>query len=250
MPTLNKSQPITLPLVLPIAFDIRVYAVDCVVQALRLTRYGMDTLEEEAKANLLVAFSAREKPRLWVEFGAQLILPVIEILHTTNNQELQKQCLISMHEHFITSPSLRQWQLFVSYNTPYRLVGLIKVTNPGELRDLAISSFESFSGYLMSMATDNSSRPSLRHDLLRSLILCDLFETLVNDIMFKNGVKHMVAWKYYILQLPDSELLAKDNERDALRLGLKQFCEQHRDTSEGELAHFVKVLKGNLVCPG
>ncbi|KAG8740725.1 hypothetical protein FRC12_015901 [Ceratobasidium sp. 428] len=241
---LDKSQCIDLPLVLPLTFDIRAYTVDRVIQTLRPSRYRDNTgvLHDEAKIQLLAAFA--EKPRLWVDFGAQLALPVVELLHITENSHLQKQCLISIEEHALTTPSPREWELFSSYAIPDKLVSIVR-SDP-ELRSRAISNFESFSRHLVDLDTVN--KRISKHDILRSILLGDLFETLMVEIVFRNGAKHMMVWKVAVHEL--SRQLKENshaNERDAHCLELLgQFCKRHPNPSTPEFKHFVEVLKNHL----
>ncbi|KAG9123966.1 hypothetical protein FRC07_013341 [Ceratobasidium sp. 392] len=244
---LNKSQSIDLPLVLPFTFDIRAYAIDRIIQTLRPSRYRdqTTTLQDQAKRSLLAALA--EKPRLWIDFGTQLALPVIELLHTTDNPPLQDQCLIAMGEYVLTSPSTREWELFSSYAIPDKLVSIVKANVNLDLRSRAISNFESFSHHLMNLGAN--ARISCQEDILRSLILGDLLETLVMDIVLRNGAKHMVAWKRAILELPMVfEKTSSSNDRDAECMNrLHQFCEQRFDQSRLEVSRFVEILKNNLV---
>ncbi|KAG8688951.1 hypothetical protein FRC08_011180 [Ceratobasidium sp. 394] len=238
---LNNSQSVTLPLVLPFSFDIRAYAVDCVIQALRPSRYRdrKSALEDDAKINLLTAFS--EKPRIWADFSAQLALPVVELLHITENHLLQKQCLVSMEEHSLTKPSPREWELFSSYEIPVKLVGIAK-TDP-QLRSRAISNFEAFSRHLDEANTGTRISKS---DILRSLILNDLFETMVMEIIFRPGSKYMAVWKEAILGLPGRLKAGGPTDGDGARCLalLTQFCD--RPFSTGEVNRFVLMLKNQL----
>ncbi|KAG9106060.1 hypothetical protein FRC07_008985, partial [Ceratobasidium sp. 392] len=193
---LNKSRPANFPLVLPLAFDIRAYAVDRVMKALRPSRYRDDTniLDDKTKSDLLVAFS--EKLRLWVDFGAQLTPLVIEIFHTTNCPVLQKQCLISMEESFIINPSSHEWELLSAYEIPNKLVDIIGKSDLHDLRSRAISYFELFSGRLED--THQASNQILATNTLRSITLNGHFETLVVEIVCRRGAKHTIGWKIAI----------------------------------------------------
>ncbi|KAG8746618.1 hypothetical protein FRC10_004220 [Ceratobasidium sp. 414] len=238
MSILNESRSISFPLVLPLAFDLRAYAVDRVVQALRPSRYGDDIgmFGDKAKVSLLKAFS--EKPRLWMDFGAQLALPVVELLHTTTHTELQRQCLISLEEHSLTNPSPRKWELLSAYAIPDTLVRIISHSDP-DLRSRAISSFESFSRHL----GDSGGIGVSRADILRSILLNDLFGIMVEKVVCRPGAKHMVGWKAAILELVD--LLKKNsptNRDDATCLKrLAGFCE--KPTTDDFVTSLQKKLK-------
>ncbi|KAG8746616.1 hypothetical protein FRC10_004218 [Ceratobasidium sp. 414] len=223
MSILNKSRSFDLPLVLPAVFDIRGYAVDCVTRALRPSRYRaqLDPLGDTERAKLLAAFS--EKHRLWVDFGAQLARSVMEMLHLTDDPQLQAQCLIAIEEYSLTNPAPGEWQLFFSYEIPSKLISIAK-SDLG-LRSRAISNFELFSQHLETLDPTDAEISII--NMLRSLILEDLFETLVTGFVCKadSGGK---MWKDAILELPKllkSVTPASENDQKSLAL-LAEFCEQ------------------------
>jgi hypothetical protein len=244
MSILNRSQIVGFPLVPPLAFDIRAYAVDRVIQTLRPPRYSsqLNRLSDSAKAELLEAFS--EKHRLWIDFGSQLVLPIIQALHLTSDPQLQKQCLIAMDEYSLTDPSPLEWQLFSSYEIPKKLVTIVK-SDP-HLRSRAVSNFESFTQQLHSK-TDEGELLFSAPDILRSLILGDLFETLVIDIVCRAGSKHMSVWKTAIIELPNIlKSHAPAHEADAMCLNvLHQFCRPRPFKTDVNL--LVVQLKDELV---
>ncbi|KAG9123182.1 hypothetical protein FRC07_000132 [Ceratobasidium sp. 392] len=185
---INISQAISLPFVLPAAFDIRAYAVDQIVQKLRPARYAnqQDVFDDDAKVELLAALS--EKHRVWVDFGAQLALPVIELLQATNNRRLQAQCLISMEEHMLTDPFPHEWELFSHHDIPYKLVQIVQ-ENTNELSSRAISNFNCLSQPLC----DPQIRSKFKlFDILLSLFHNNLLETLVMNMVCQAPVDLIV----------------------------------------------------------
>ncbi|KAG9122219.1 hypothetical protein FRC07_001499, partial [Ceratobasidium sp. 392] len=174
---LNKSQPISIPLVLPLTFDVRTYTVDRIIQSLRPSRSegNIVMVKDEAKVHLLGAILKQRQ--LWVDFDAQLVLPVIEMLYTTKNLELQEQCLIALEEHYLTKPSWRESVSIASYPLPDMLLDIVRLAErDSNLRTRAISTFELFSSHVESPKTTSVWPPA--PEILRSLILSDLFETL------------------------------------------------------------------------
>ncbi|QRV94390.1 transmembrane protein [Ceratobasidium sp. AG-Ba] len=228
---LNKSRLVDLPLVLPPSFDIRVYAIDRIIQSLRPSPYGDSarTIDDSAKIHLLQVFS--EKPRVWVDFGPQLALAIIELLHVTDNPALQKHCLISLEEHSLVTPSPREWELFASYDIPEKLVSIAR--SDSELRSRAISIFEAFSKHL----TESSPESISVTDILRTFVLHGLFEALVIEIVCRPGAKYMRIWKDSMDELPNvlKANVSADHNARCLEL-LTQLCERLMPTPTAMLS--------------
>ncbi|KAG8701474.1 hypothetical protein FRC09_005344 [Ceratobasidium sp. 395] len=224
MTVLNISQPISLPFVFPTAFDIRAYAVDQVMHKLRPSLYEnqQGVFDDDSKAKLLASFS--EKHQLWVDFGAQLSLPVIEMLHLTDSWRLQKQCLISMEEHSLTDPFPHKWDLFSYHEIPHKLVQIVQ-KNDDDLPSRAMSSFKFLSQqFTVEHIKNRFSFPAI----LESLLHDELFETFVVDMVCRAPPDLMKVWRDEIVSLPG--FLASDPDSETKRNSLKQlrqFCSKH-----------------------
>ncbi|QRV94394.1 hypothetical protein RhiJN_22412 [Ceratobasidium sp. AG-Ba] len=241
--SLNKSEQLTLPLVLPLSFDIRSYVVDRIIYVLLPPRFrnDVDTLDEEAKVYLLETFV--ETPRIWVDFGPQLALPVIQLLHATENDKLCKQCIIALDNYTRTKPSLHEWEPFVSYAIPEKMVSVVKKN--ADVRFWVAQIFEFFSHYL---GEPSESRTSKIFDILRLMISKDLFGTLIY-IIRGSGSKYLVdIWQSPMLELP--RVLKSNSHHDQgdaeLLKKMDEFCGAYVFDTETKVNRFVGLLKNEL----
>ncbi|KAG8706999.1 hypothetical protein FRC09_002082 [Ceratobasidium sp. 395] len=224
MVTLNKPQPVSLPFVFPVTFDIRAYAVDQVMHKLRPSLYEnqQGVFDDDSKAELLASFS--EKHHLWMDFGAQLTLPVIEMLHLTDSWRLQKQCLISLEEHSLTDPFPHKWELFSYHEIPHKLVKIVHENND-DLPSRAMSSFKLLSQqFTVEHIKNQFSFPTILESLLRD----QLFETFVIDMVCRAPLELMKVWRDEIVGLPKFLASDRDSKANEIYLDqLRQFCSDH-----------------------
>ncbi|KAG8779030.1 hypothetical protein FRC12_024679 [Ceratobasidium sp. 428] len=241
----DVNQSLRLPLILPEVFDLRVYTVDCIVRKLRPSCYIGDqqhVIDDEAKAKLLASLSGRD--RVWANFSDQLSLPVIEMLHWTNNHQLQKQCLIFLEERFqAANPSLLEWQVFSTHAVLLRLVQIIEM-GIDDLSSQAASVIELFSQRL-SGADNETRKPFSVVDILRSLTLDQLFETLVIKLICGSSSAHLYGWRAEIVKLPRILASSPLNSTHAGYINrMVEFCQNHTSQNEGN--HLVLDLATEL----
>lgn len=258
MPVINQSRPITLPGILPATCDVRVYLMDAVTRALDPSprEGGLDPRPAAAKKILLQCLS--EKQHVWLDFGSQLLMPVVQLLHSDGNLELQGQCLAALDEYCLTNSTSGyedevnvdshyyhnpvDWQFFFSLAVPHRLIKIASET--AGLRSRAISSFDSLCLILPSGNQDPDPGEVHRHisHTVKSLVLDGLLDTLA-DIVCRDGYKHLEVWRNQIINLPESLASAADARSVEL---IRHFCTDRVKRSEGRLTRMILRLKDKL----
>ncbi|CAE6466588.1 unnamed protein product [Rhizoctonia solani] len=233
------SEPMNLPYILPASFDLRTYILDVITRALNPSPFEVPSegLQDCSKATLLRHISQK---KLWANFGHQLILPTVQLLHTSNDIRLQMQCLDGLDECCETHGSYNNhetgtnrgsdlWQTLFAFNVPYRVLELIKVSDDDELRSKALNSFCSITSIIPNSKQCDVSPQMIK--VLKKLSLADLLDTLVEIIVGKWEHGHdMHIWKQAIELLP-CELNSMDKNRDdQIRNNLKAFCDKHHET--------------------
>ncbi|KDN33543.1 hypothetical protein RSAG8_13366, partial [Rhizoctonia solani AG-8 WAC10335] len=159
--TSTFSGPITLPYILPSSCVLRrCNILDVITRALNPSPFEShsDGLSEKSKAELLRCIS-RKRP--WVDFGHQLILPILQLLHSSNEVSLQSLCLDGLNEYcemhalhggFMgtteTSPKPTNWQMLFAFDAPHKMLQLIKDSSDEDLKSKALSSFCSITSTL------------------------------------------------------------------------------------------------------
>jgi hypothetical protein len=237
IPASALSSPMNIPYILPTSFDVRVYILDVITRALNPSPFEDPTggLKDDSKAKLLRCIS---KKRLWANFGHQLMLPVAQLLHSSNDVQLQIQCLDGLdeccerHSSCSTQESgtvqgSELWHTLFAFNIPYRVLQLIKDSNNDQLRSKALNTFFSI--------TSNIQDPKLISaqiiGVIRKVCIADLLGTLVEIVVGEWEHGHdMLVWKQAI-ELFSHELGQADKNGDEeMRSNLREFCDKHHDT--------------------
>lgn len=251
----NQLGPITLPCILPGTYDIRIYLADVITRALDLSPFEdrLDPPPVHAKAALLRCLS--EKKNLWFDFGSQLLIPVVQLLHDNNDVHLQALCLAALDEYCLTNSVVGQettlrssiyhnpidWQFFFAFDIPHKLVSIAH-ENAG-LRSRAISSFYSL---MLVIPTEDQDSEAARHvsNAVKRIISDGLLEAFTTEIVCRSGHQHSEIWRNQIIHLPD--ILQPEDAEDAHVLAhLRDFCQNHPKES-GHMHTIIFALKGKL----
>ncbi|KAG8760021.1 hypothetical protein FRC11_001084 [Ceratobasidium sp. 423] len=233
------SEPMSLPHILPLSFDLRTYILDVITRALNPSPFEgpSDGLRDDSKAELLRCISQK---KLWTHFGHQLILPVLQLLHSGDNSALQTQCLNGLDEYCetyvlhdnrasIISQESNPWETLFAFNAPHRIIRLIKVSNDEKLRSKALNSFCSITS-IMPNSEETAVSPQMIR-ALKKLSLAGLLDTLSEIVVGKGEHGHdMRVWKHAIQLLPRALNPETDSDYDQICDNLRAFCESHNDT--------------------
>ncbi|CAE6477319.1 unnamed protein product [Rhizoctonia solani] len=263
LPAMTQSRPMTLPFVLPPTFDIKSYAVDIITRIIYTPTAQLNPFDTEDRALLLQCLSKNKQ--LWIDFGSQLLLPVLGLFSTTEEHHLQSQCLDALDEYWHTNPTpiatqagrfpascnfTQHWKMFFDYNIPHKLVRL--VSEGGQVRPKAISSFRALTQTIPTkpVADELESREASDEaknyliSVLAALALDGLLPVLAKYIVFEHGGNLTVWWKQ-ILALPSVLRLREDVNEPRIRVALQELCNDPELKGVGELV--ASSLRGEIV---
>lgn len=175
-------------------FDIRAYIVDVLVLHFQKSQVsGKHTDYDQLSAALLK--SINDKPFIWINHGAQLSLPIIQMLTRSDHVGLQEQCLIatSIHGRLMGSSAFYM-NMMLSYNIPEKAVRLVREDHssiPTLLPYITIT-FECIAERL---SRDNLLNEHGAH-LIEHIVKAGFFGTIFSRILYQpESGSHSRPWR-------------------------------------------------------
>ncbi|KEP46387.1 putative transmembrane protein [Rhizoctonia solani 123E] len=210
--------PILLPSILPLSVDARAFMADAITRSLSPSPFKgqLQPIPDEQKAALLECLW--DKSYLWSDFGHQFLMPVVQLLHISQDQGLQSQCLVALNEYCFTQfssdqfsspyhdPVQMDWKFFFSLDIPYRLVEIMQANET--IRSKAVTAFSSIM-QMIPITVDDDNRPNLDPDTKNqiSTAMCrlatgDLLGVFAEAVLYRYGHLHVQAWRNELTNLP------------------------------------------------
>ncbi|KAF8597526.1 hypothetical protein BDV93DRAFT_562245 [Ceratobasidium sp. AG-I] len=173
--------------------DIRAYIVDVLVLHFQKSQVSENHADYDQLSTALLK-SVNDKPFIWINHGAQLGLPIVQMLARSKHIGLQEQCLIAVINHGqLMGPLVSSMEMLLSYEVPDKLIRLVqdKQTSTSILLPFIRTIFEHIAEHL--------SQNTLleEHDLLDHIIEAGFFETVFRRILYQpeSNSRHVGLWR-------------------------------------------------------
>ncbi|CAE6476451.1 unnamed protein product [Rhizoctonia solani] len=253
--------PVLLPYILLPTIDTRAFMADAVTRSLSPSPFKgqLHPFPDEEKATLLECLW--DKGYLWSDFGHQFLIPIVQLLHISQNERLKDQCLSALNEYCVAQlnpdqftnphhdPVPMDWRFFFSLDVPYRLVEIMKDSEA--LRSKAVATFDAIMQIipntdddvnLTELETDTRNQISAA---ITRLAIGNLLGTLAEVVLCRHGYRHVQTWRDQLMNLPDW-LGSRDGEDfESVKTKLRQFYTENIRKS-GHMTILALGLGGKL----